>query len=1643
MEVKLLFLTVVLLSSPLLTLCDPLFVLSAPNLLRVGSSENVFLEAQDYSGGDLNVKITVKNHPKKDREILSQSVRLTAVKNFQILKDIKIPDDQNFFSDDPLEKQYVYLQAQFPTVTLEKVVLLSFQSGYIFVQTDKPIYTPASTVQYRIFSLTPNLEPLSQSGITVEIMNPQGITVSSEKIFPVKGMKSGKYAIPEMASPGIWKIVTLFSNTPQKTYTADFEVKEYVLPTFEVKLKPSKSFFYVRDEILTVDIEAKYLFGQKVDGNAFVVFGVMEDEKKISIPASLQKVQIIKGKGTAELTNEMITETFPNINQLVGRSIYVSVSLLTESGSEMVEAERRGIQIVTSPYTIHFRKTPHFFKPGMPFDVSVYVTNPDQTPAENVELEVSPGGVRGQTRSNGIAKVTVNTPGGSSRLEITAKTKDPEIIDEKQQAEKKMTAQAYETKGGSKNYLHIGIDAAELQIGDPIKVNLNTGQSPGVKDQDLTYMILSKGQIVKVDRFKRQGQSLVTLPVTVTKDMVPSFRFVAYYHVGSSEVVSDSVWVDVKDTCMGKLQIKVKDKMNTYGTGDEVKLQITGDPGAKVGLVVVDKAVQVLNKNRLTQTQIWDVIEKHDTGCTAGGGRDSMGVFTDAGLMFESNGAGGTNTRTVSECPKTSKRKRRAESLQQITSKLAGKYTGEQKQCCVDGMKDNKLGYTCKQRSTYIVDGVKCVEAFLDCCDQIKDRKHTETEEEEMILARSDDDDDYYTDSEEIVSRTQFPESWLWEEIDLCDKCPTPAKEKVIYLKDSITTWQILAVSLSPTLGICVAEPEEMVVFKHLFIDLKMPYSAVRGEQLEIRAIIHNYTPKKQKVRVEFMETEDVCSFASKKGKYRTTISVEKDSSTSVSYVIIPMTLGNHMIEVKASAYDAIYSDGVRKPLKVVSEGVLIPVHRKNVELNPVKNGEKPIVVKSDIPVDRVPDTPANTYISITGEEIAQTVEQAISGDFMGRLIVQPSGCGEQIMIGMTLPVIATHYLDSTSQWETVGMERRNEAINHINTGYQRQLGYRKTDGSYAAWTHRPSSTWLTAYVAKVFAMANDFAQIEENVLCSALKWLVLHKQLPDGSFKEESAVIHGEMVGDVRGKDADASLTAFVVIAMQEAREICAGSVGSLPESIRKAVSFLEGRLPQLTNPYAVAMTSYAMANADKLKKDILMKHSSQKEAGRSWTVPGQHHHSLEATAYAVLALVRAKDFDKAGEAVHWLARQQSHYGGSGTTQATIMVFQAVAEYRTQVKDRHNFNMEVELSVAGRSKPVRYTIKRENAHLTRSDRVDIKQEFNVTAKGTGTATLSVLTMYYARPVEKKSDCTSFDLTVKMEKDIETKQGAIETYKMTMDFYYKSDKTDATMTILDIGIPTGFAVENRDLEELSRGKERYIQKFEMDKVLSERGSLILYLDRVLRKEPQRLAFRMNKMLNVGVLQPAAVTIYEYYSPNARCTKFFHPERTDGAISILCKGDLCQCAEENCSYQKKNHVGDEVRLDRACEPGMDYVYKVTVEGMDLKQDSDIYDLRVDQVLKEGTDVDVEKKVRRFLARPSCREPLGLVKGKSYLIMGRSVDLPDLGGSLQYIFGEQTWVEYWPTSQESQFPEHRARYLGISDLQDSLLTDGCAT
>ncbi len=56
------------------------------------------------------------------------------------------------------------------------------------------------------------------------------------------------------------------------------------------------------------------------------------------------------------------------------------------------------------------------------------------------------------------------------------------------------------------------------------------------------------------------------------------------------------------------------------------------------------------------------------------------------------------------------------------------------------------------------------------------------------------------------------------------------------------------------------------------------------------------------------------------------------------------------------------------------------------------------------------------------------------------------------------------------------------------------------------------SSLRLTAYVVKVFAMANNLVAIPTSIICDAIKFLILNAQQSNGLFKEVGRVFYTEM---------------------------------------------------------------------------------------------------------------------------------------------------------------------------------------------------------------------------------------------------------------------------------------------------------------------------------------------------------------------------------------------------------------------------------------------------------------------------------------------------------------------------------------------------
>ncbi|XP_016303669.1 venom factor-like [Sinocyclocheilus anshuiensis] len=282
-------------------------------------------------------------------------------------------------------------------------------------------------------------------------------------------------------------------------------------------------------------------------------------------------------------------------------------------------------------------------------------------------------------------------------------------------------------------------------------------------------------------------------------------------------------------------------------------------------------------------------------------------------------------------------------------------------------------------------------------------------------------------------------------------------------LPDSITQWGFLAISASTEIGFCVAELHNVQAWKPFFIDLRLPHSVSRNEHVEIKAVVHNYGNENLKVMVILEKTKYMFSVAFSRA-HRQQVLVPAGSSKLISYAIIPLKTGELPLQVTAIARSFIEADTVRKNLRVVVEGIQ-RVKSRSFVLNPSEKGDsgrQVIKVEKMELKSVVPNSKPKAFINVRGDLLADSIDNSIKEDSLAALIRMPSGCVEQNLARITLPLIAAHYLDRSGNWDAVGTDRRQEAIKYIETGYENQLNYRKKDDSYPPYAKEGTSTWYS-----------------------------------------------------------------------------------------------------------------------------------------------------------------------------------------------------------------------------------------------------------------------------------------------------------------------------------------------------------------------------------------------------------------------------------------------------------------------------------------------------------------------------------------------------------------------------------------------------
>jgi CD109 antigen len=262
----------------------------------------------------------------------------------------------------------------------------------------------------------------------------------------------------------------------------------------------------------------------------------------------------------------------------------------------------------------------------------------------------------------------------------------------------------------------------------------------------------------------------------------------------------------------------------------------------------------------------------------------------------------------------------------------------------------------------------------------------------------------------------------------------------------------------------------------------------------------------------------------------------------------------------------------------------------------------------------------------------------------------------------------------------------KSKALKNMEAGYQRELTYKRGDGSFSAFgnSDKSGSTWLTAFVLKSFLQARDHMDIDVRVINGMYKWLIA-RQLADGSFDEPGEVHHKAMQGGAGAKGSPA-LSAFVLTALLQDKQI---AISNYSTQIQKAEQYLVSKLRESQSSYEVAIINYALHLYDSPAIDSahqkLLNFATRSSDYTFWSASDskkkddltdkQSFHfflpksnDVEATAYALMTNVLRKDIENSIPILRWLISQQNENGGFATTQDTVVGIQSLGAFATHV---------------------------------------------------------------------------------------------------------------------------------------------------------------------------------------------------------------------------------------------------------------------------------------------------------------------------------------------------------------------------------------
>uniref|UniRef100_A0A8C2KKW7 Uncharacterized protein n=1 Tax=Cyprinus carpio TaxID=7962 RepID=A0A8C2KKW7_CYPCA len=1349
-----------------------IFMVTFPGVIRSGSEAKLCVSLlKPEENLQLTISLVYSN---QKRTLLQERTE----KEFHRCLDFQAPET------DSVQEIQVEAQGENTQMIEKRKVKFMSYNPLTIIQTDKQIYNPGQTVQFRIFTVDLNFKPVDETDNRMNRIN-QWINATSThgKILQLS------HTLNPEALVGSYEI---FVETSKQTITKTIHVKEYVLPKFIVKLLKPKT-VRANEEEVKLGVCGRYTHGHPVQGS--VKMGLCK-----TIPFYASQYQ------TPLCLNETgcVSEMFP-MSVFIKRSemYYREQSLdftasVTEEGTD-ISMERTENMILT--YTIGSIKLidlPEFFEKGSVIQAKVKVEFSKGTPFPYFKVVVEHALSQSQeltTDINGLADFTIDTS-LAIRTSIYARASSNNQFSTPYHFDSARKTLQLKPKESPAKVSQLVIKAIEepLKCEEEISVTVQytvAGETAESGSVTIVYLVSSREEIVHhgYENVKVKGsdgvQGEVMFKVPVRARMAPKMEFLVYCVPPSETVLAASRTFQIEKCFENKVSLRFSP--TTAVPGEENILQISAQPGSLCGLSAVDQSVRILEPGKhLDAEKIFKLFPIRLFPIDI---EDEEDCF---------------NVRSI-------RNPRNRLSLIFLHCHL-----------------DKNMGL--KVATNLIIRMPSCI--------KVKDVVYHRTE---MCNSKKSV---YFSFSlfiyntplipEETI-RTFFPETWIWELVEMGD---SGSAQVAVTVPDTITSWETEAFCLSSK-GLGLAPPAQLTVFQPFFLELSLPYSIIRGEIFELKATVFNYLSKCIMVKVTPAPSSDYTLKASSDDQYSSCLCA--NGRKTFKWILTPSVLGvlNITVSAEAEASQTVCDneivsvpergriDTVTQSLRVNAEGIektnshswlLCPKWQNLLE-----------EVDLEFPKNMIEGS-GKAAVSVIGDILGRALRN------LDGLLQMPYGCGEQNIAVLSPNIYILQYLENTEQLTSAIRER---ATGFLKSGYQKQLNYENMDGSYTTFRKGEGNTWLTAFVLRTFGKAQHYIFIDPQKIENSKQWLIRH-QRPDGLYESRGKLFNNRMKG---GVSDNVTITAYITASLLELNTSVTDS------AVSKGLSYLKRFVGDNRNTYTTALIAYTFSLAkDKVTRDYLLKKLMDigiSEGSRlHWTQSGSADSdslAVEISSYVLLAVLTADslttaDLGFANRIVSWLVRQQNAYGGFSSTQDTVVALQALSLYATKVFSSDGSST---VTVQSAADTHHFDVNQDNKLLYQEKQLqNVPAKYSIEVKGSTCVSVQ-MSLFYNIPTPK--DSKALQIFARTGGLCQSRTGQI--LDVVLDIMYTGTQDNSNMVIVDMKILSGFKLEPSSLDAVRQFKSA---------------------SRTLNNMLIRQTLHIKQIFSVKNLKPAVVKVYDYY-----------------------------------------------------------------------------------------------------------------------------------------------------------------------------------